>query len=527
MKKIISAFFVTAAFLMSTAFSCGDDNNDPIQFPEEQTLTIAAGQEETLNFHADEKWKLVSSAPWVKFIDAGMEVFDISGLPGDQSVKVKVLESGQGFTETEALIKLNMGGMEKVIAKVIRDAKAYSVKITDEEGNEVKELVITNSVYTVFHVNTNFEFTSNVLDQLDFMAAVAGEAGKDLKTGIMVKNDYITRPIAKTDNVNLEIYNSDEEVVASYPVIYKGVDESYIAIYSGSGDKWIENEMFQHVVSFDGKTFTSGLGKYDKMTGKIIEGSLSKTQESITLKVVARNDAYKFIMFESDDNGKVVRPSSEWIHAVKETSDPQLVKITVDPSSVTKRTGAVIAVPEAVYNTVSQEITTGVYYQKVINKYNANILVEAFQMDDDAQELDLRNGLTWNRLYGYEKISEAVELSFCKEKFGTDNAFVTNVAYGSSLLIFTRYHESSIDKPNVFDGYEIYNTDGTLAKDLMDSKKSEYSLWDDWFMCYVNVKSAGLTRDMYVVLKTKTPTDDSEKVQEKVQEKVLKVVVFR
>lgn len=523
MKKIISAFFVTAAFLMSTAFSCGDDNNDPIQFPEEQTLTIAAGQEETLNFHADEKWKLVSSAPWVKFIDAGMEVFDISGLPGDQSVKVKVLESGQGFTETEARIKLNMGGMEKVIAKVIRDAKAYSVKITDEEGNEVKELVITNSVYTVFHVNTNFEFTSNVLDQLDFMAAVAGEAGKDLKTGIMVKNDYITRPIAKTDNVNLEIYNSDEKVVASYPVIYKGVDESYIGIYSGSGDKWIENEMFQHVVSFDGKTFTSGLGKYDMMTGTIIEGSLSKTQESITLKVVARNDAYKFIMFESDDNGKVVRPSSEWIHAVKETSDPQLVKITVDPSSEAKRTGAVIAVPEAVYNTVSQEITTGVYYQKVINKYNANILVEAFQMDDEAQELDLRNGLTWNRLYGYEKISEAAELSFCKEKFGTDNAFVANVAYGTSLLIFTRYHESSIDKPDVFDGYEIYNTDGTLAKDLMDKKKSEYSLWDDWFMCYVNVKSAGLTRDMYVVLKTKTPTDDSEKVQEK----VLKVVVFR
>ncbi len=523
MKKIISAFFVTAAFLMSTAFSCGDDNNESIQFPEEQTLTIAASQEETLNFHAVEKWKLVSSAPWVKFIDANMEVFDISGLPGDQSVKVKVLESGQGFTETEAQIKLNMGGMEKVIAKVIRGAKAYSVKITDEEGNEVKELVITNSVYTVFHVNTNFEFTSNVLDQLDFMAAVAGEAGKDLKTGIMVKNDYITRPIEKADDVNLEIYNGAKEVVASYPILYKGVDESYIGIYSGSGNKWIENEMFQHVVSFDGKTFTSGLGKYDKMTGKIIEGSLSKTDESITLKVVARNDAYKFIMFESDDNGKVVRPSSEWIHAVKETSDPQLVKITVDPSSVTKRTGAVIAVPEAVYNTVNQEITTGIYYQKVVDKYKANILVEAFQMDDAAQELDLRNGLTWNRLYGYEKISDAVELSFCKEKFGTDNAFVANVAYGTSLLIFTRYHESSIDKPNVFDGYEIYNTDGTLAKDLMDKTKSEYSLWDDWFMCYVNVKSVGLTRDMYVKLKTKTPAADSENVQEK----VLKVVVFR
>ena len=413
--------------------------------------------------------------------------------------------------------------MEKVIAKVIRGAKSYSVKITDEEGNEVKELVITNSVYTVFQVKTNFEFTSNVLDQLDFMAAVAGEAGKDLKTGIMVKNDYITRPIEKADNVNLEIYNGAKEVVASYPILYKGVDESYISIYTGSADKWVENEIYQHVVSFDGKTFTSGLGRYDKMTGKIIEGSLLKTQESITLKVVARNDAYKFIMFESDNNGKVVRPSSEWIHAVKETSDPQMVKITVDPSSVTKRTGAVIAVPEAVYNTVNQEITTGAYYQKMINKYKANILVEAFQMDDDAQELDLRNGLTWNRLYGYEKISDAVELSFCKEKFGTDNAFVANVAYGTSLLIFTRYHESSIDRPNVFDGYEIYNTDGTLAKDLMDKTKSEYSLWDDWFMCYVNVKSAGLTRDMYVKLKTKTSAEGSDKVQEK----VLKVVVFR
>lgn len=523
MKKIISAFLVTAAFLMSTAFSCGENNDDVLTFPEEQTLTIAAGQTRALEFYAGQKWKLVSSAPWVKFVDAGMEVFDISGLPGDQSVHVRVLESGQGFIETEAQIKLNMGGMEKVIARVVREGKSHSVTITDENGKEVTALVITNSVYTVFNVRTNFEFTSNVLDQLDFMAAVAGEAGKELKTGIMVKNDYITRPISKSDNVNLEIYDDKKEVIASYPIIYKGVDESYISIQAKTNTGWNENELYQQVVSFDGKTFTSGLGKYDKITGKPIEGSLMKTTECVSLKVVARNDAYKFIMFETDKNGKVVRPSSEWIHAEKDASNPQLAKITVDPSSVPSRVGAIIAVPEAVYDKVNKDIAAGTYYQKMMNKYSANILIEAFQMDDESRELDLRNGLTWNRLYGYEKITDSEELAFCREHFGTDNAFVSNVAYGTSLLIFTRYNEASIDKQSIFDGYEIYNTDGTYAKDLMDKSKSEYSLWEDWFMCYVNVKSAGLVRDIFVKLKTKTPAGGSEKMPEK----VLKVVVFR
>lgn len=524
MKKFLSTFAVAAAFIMSTAFSCGNEGDGPVTFPEKQTLVVEAGQESVLNFHADERWKIVSSAPWVKFIDGGMEVFDMSGEAGDQSVRVKVLDDGQGFEETDAEIKLNMAGTEKVIAEVRRGGKSYSVTVTDEDGNEVKELVITNTVYTVFHVKANFEFTSNALAQLDFMKTVAGEAEDDLKTGIMVKDEYITRPIAESDNVNLEIYNSDKEVVASYPIIYEGVDDSYISVQSRIGTKWDDNELYQQTVSADGRTFTCGFGKYDKVTGKPVDGTFTEKTGSVTLKVTVRNDAFRFIMLEADGNGQVSRPASAWIHAAADASDPKLVNVTVDPAGdVSRRTGAILAVPEAVFSTVDNDVATGAGYQTILSRYRANILIEAFQMDAMSQELDLRDGRTWSRLYGYGRITDALELAFCKEKFGTDNAFVTNVNAGTPLLIFTQYHESSIDRPDVFDGYEIYKTDGTLDKDMMDIKKSEYNLWDDWFMCYVNVKELGSRSEMYVKLKTKTPADGSERQPEK----VLKVIVGR
>ena len=76
MKNRYLAFF----FVFLLLFSCGkvQEQSKPT-FPEMRQTTIAGSGNYTLEFHADMPWMLLSSAPWVSFVDNGMKVYDISG----------------------------------------------------------------------------------------------------------------------------------------------------------------------------------------------------------------------------------------------------------------------------------------------------------------------------------------------------------------------------------------------------------------------------------------------------------------
>lgn len=509
MKKICSRLFLAVALMMSTfVASCSSSNdpqNEPQSFPEELSLNIDAGQDYQLSFNAYANWKLTSTTTWCKIVDKGVEVYDVSGTSGKQSVTIRITDDGQTFEESKAELKLNMGGTEKRIATIIRNAKNYNVQILDADGNELKELVISNSEYTTFTVKTNFEYTTNEIQQVEFNKVPAGEGNKELVTGAIIKDNYLTHPITKADGINLTFINVKGDVIATYPIIYNGIDENFIKVK--------DNDVYQWLVSLDGKTFQQGFGKYDPVT-KTTSGTTSVSSQ-ISYSVVALNDKYKFIFIEADEQGNINRPSNEWIHATQDTKDAGKVNVTAD-ASTSYRTGCVLVFSDAAYNKANSDIQTGGNYQKIKNAYKNNILTELSQQDDNAP-FDIRDGVNdWNRLHTYTLSTDKSDL---KESFNvnTDKVYVMYANVGTSLIIFPKYRETSKENKTVYKSYAIFKTDGTEDSEMMDIKNNltEETFYDDWYMFYVNIRRVPENRDaFYVVFYTADGTN----------EKVLKVV---
>ncbi len=510
MKKIYSQLFLSVALMMSTVVaSCSSSNDNPQEetpsFPEEQTLSIDAGKDYQLSFSAYTNWKLTSTTTWCKIVDKGVEVYDVSGSKGNQSITIRVTDDGQTFEESKAELKLNMGGTEKVIATVVRNAKSYQVQILDAEGKELKELVISNSDYTTFTVKTNFEYTTNEIQQVDFKKVPAGEGNQELVTGAMIKDSYLTHPITKDDGVNLTFINIKGDVIATYPIIYNGIDENFIKVK--------DNDVYQWQVSLNGKTYQQGFGKYDPVT-KTTSGTTS-VSDQLSYNVVALNDKYKFIFIEADEQGNVNRPSNEWIHATQDTKDAGKVIVTTD-ASTSYRTGCILVFSDAAYNKANSDIQKGGNYQKIKNTYKNNILTELSQQDDNAP-FDIRDGINdWNRLHGYTLSTDKSDL---KESFNvnTDKVYVMYANVGTSLIIFPQYRETDKEKKSVYKSYAIFKTDGTEDSEMMDIKNNltEETFFDDWYMFYVNIRRVPENRDaFYVVFYTADGTN----------EKVLKVV---
>lgn len=513
---LLSAILVSAIALSSSCSSKSDDQKtDTPSFPEEQTLNVQAGNQQVYSFHANMNWKLSTSTPWCKIIDNGMEVYDISGTTGNQNVTILVTDDGQGFSEDEAELKLTMGGTSKTVAKIRRAAKEYEVHLLDVNGNELNELAITHSTYTVFYVTTNFEYATTSDDKIDFQDAVAGEAGKKLVTGAMIKDDYLTRPITKNDNVQLTFYNTNGDKIVSYPITYEGIDNTFVKVK--------DNDSYQWQLSLDGKTFRNGLGKYD-LSGNIQSGSYEEKKDQLTYSVLVLNDKYKYMFIQVDGKGKVSRPSSEWIHTTQDTTNPIQSVVTAD-ASTSYRTGCILVFPEAAYNTANADIQEGNDYQAIKEKYKANILTELVQQDANI-EFDIRDGVNdWNRLNGYTKVTDQSELDFCKTHFSLTNVFTTYVSAKSSLIIFPMYHETSKDSKSVYKSYGIYKTDGSLDTDMTpsvdDTQNNKYSeeVFDDegFMMWYVNIRNFSHKDAFYVVFRTQNGTN----------EKVLKVIVMK
>lgn len=511
----VSAIVAAAAIVASCSGKNSGESNS-IEFPEMQTLSVQPDQEQTLSFNAGASWQLTSSALWLKFVDSGIELYDISGKAGSQSVTLRVKSDGQGFDSDRAEVTLSMGGTKKVIAEVIREAKSYAVKITDLEGNELKEINISYDDYSYFRVETNFEYTTEEIDEVDFKTPVTGESGKVLETGAMILEDYITHPITKDDNVNLVFYNSEKEAVASYPIIYKGIDDTFIRVKERSGTGWEMSTLYQYELSLDGKTFRSGLGKYN-YGGSIVDGSFNEVSGSVQYKVIALNDSFKFITIEADEKGEIVRPATEWLHGTVDSSNPMLVNITAD-ASTKMRTGCIFAVPDGTYQTINSELKNGANYQTLKIKYRDNLILEACQQDHSALLFDIRDcQRDWNRLHSYTVVTDASELSFCKTNFGVETVAQIYINVNTSVMICPLYMETNKEEKTNYKSYMIYKTDGTEDEDLMVSGKgSEETYYDDWYMYYVNVHPIPATKDaFYVVFRTQSGDN----------EKALKVIV--
>ena len=529
--KVMKYRYLAFFFVFLLLFSCGkvQEQSKPT-FPEMRQTTIAGSGNYTLEFHADMPWMLLSSAPWVSFVDNGMKVYDISGYAGDVKVEVEISDNGQTFEDEQTVVNLRMGSYTEGILTITRTAREHLVILKNAEGKEVEHLEITYDDFTTYSVKANFEFLSELPSQVEFSTNIAGHSLVERSFEARIKESHLTKPLSAEDGVSLKITTEDGRIIREYPVIYKGIDDKFIRINAFDGSKWYENDLYQSVVYPDGVKFRGGSpagGKYDK-DGNEEEGSFYYFNDYAELQVIALNDRFRFVSFDSDLKGDIILNSASWMHAAVQTDDPRIVHISADPSEE-YRIGCMLAVPDGLYDSVLEQIKEGANYQKVKAALKSMILAEFVQCEPDGLDLDLRDGVNnWNRLHGYRThTSETAEgakliddanyfLNYDKPESypRLTKAYEVWINAGTSVIAFPMYREDSLGSYTesgtsaIFRGYTIYDSKWQEDKEMMNVG-SYAGMWDDWYMYYVNILSLPSDRDyVYVIFRSKDGKDD-------------------
>ena len=111
MKKLNEWLMMSLLALLLGTSACsagGEEEEAPAvpTFPTSQTFNVSANSEQIFSFTANMDWKLSSNKTWCTLASSVMEGQNISGQAGSQSVKIKISDEGQDFTETKATITL-------------------------------------------------------------------------------------------------------------------------------------------------------------------------------------------------------------------------------------------------------------------------------------------------------------------------------------------------------------------------------------------------------------------------------------
>lgn len=129
-------FALLAGMAAMSACSSDGDNDKPKapEFPEKQTVEIAAGETQTLTFKADADWKLTVDKTWCRFMDGAVETAQLQGKAGNQTVEVMVKDLNQDFDAATAKIDLSMGSMSRTIFEITRPGMVREVKMYEKTG---------------------------------------------------------------------------------------------------------------------------------------------------------------------------------------------------------------------------------------------------------------------------------------------------------------------------------------------------------------------------------------------------------
>lgn len=321
-----NAFAVLAGFTLLTACS-SDDNGEnytaPV-FPEMKAETIAAGEAKELTFKANTVWKLVSDKTWCQFDDNGVTTSQLSGQPGDITVKVTVKEQGQDFTDAKAKLDLTMGSQTQTLFEITRPAMERSVKMYKKPWGENPVLEEIGEVQLTYHKTENWDlrvgFTANfdwkVLSaseglSLEFIAGKAGQTTEDsdFKT-TTVSINYDKIPYALAADAAIVISDLDGKNTFSFPVKYAGMDEEELH-FEYATPNFISNPSSGHTVTMD----ASG-----KLYMSTMVGTELTEETSATFSVQAKEMEYSTVIVELVDmmrmgqlTARPVDPESSWV----------------------------------------------------------------------------------------------------------------------------------------------------------------------------------------------------------------------
>lgn len=301
------AFAAAVAAMASCTKDATEEEPAPV-FPQLQSVTIQAGDQQSLNFTADKDWKLsIDKTTWCTFLDGEVETAQLSGLKGEVSVTVLVKDNGLDFNSDVAKLDLTLGNKTETIFEITRPGKAREVKlyaaVGDGELTEVEKLEFKWNVpewgdpymdQMKFAVVANYNWTVATPEKFTFsdkswneIPGVTGKAGVGLEdegfslTYIKVNEDANAYEI----NGKLVVTDTEGKNPVEFDIVYPGYPENKVAIEPAS-----LLGMFGMNFSIDGFVINKGFDQEEVTTDKEVNVSVKAKNMEYSVYKIANND---------------------------------------------------------------------------------------------------------------------------------------------------------------------------------------------------------------------------------------------
>lgn len=348
------AFAAAVAAMASCTKDATEEEPAPV-FPQLQSVTIQAGDQQSLNFTADKDWKLsIDKTTWCTFLDGEVETAQLSGLKGEVTVTVLVKDNGLDFNSDVAKLDLTLGNKTETIFEITRPGKAREVKlyaaVGDGELTEVEKLEFKWNVpewgdpymdQMKFAVVANYDWAVATPEKCTFsdkswneIPGVTGKAGVGLEdegfslTYIKVNEDANAYEI----NGKLVVTDTEGKNPVEFDIVYPGYPETKVAIEPAS-----LLGMFGMNFSIDGFVINKGFDQEEVTTDKEVNVSVKAKNMEYSVYKIANNEG-KAVELGADSWLKISddKKGGLKVSATQNTGGDREVYILVLPTALVK-----------------------------------------------------------------------------------------------------------------------------------------------------------------------------------------------
>ena len=345
------AFAAAVAAMASCTKDATEEEPAPV-FPQLQSVTIQAGDQQSLNFTADKDWKLsIDKTTWCTFLDGEVETAQLSGLKGEVSVTVLVKDNGLDFNSDVAKLDLTLGNKTETIFEITRPGKAREVKlyaaVGDGELTEVEKLEFKWNVpewgdpymdQMKFAVVANYDWAVATPEKCTFsdkswneIPGVTGNAGVGPEdegfslTYIKVNEDANAYEI----NGKLVVTDTEGKNPVEFDIVYPGYPENKVAIEPAS-----LLGMFGMNFNIDGFVIN-----------KNFDQEVVTTDKEVNVSVKARNMEYSVYQIANIDKKAVELSADSWL---KISDDKKgVLKVSATQNTTGDREAYILVLPKA------------------------------------------------------------------------------------------------------------------------------------------------------------------------------------
>ena len=395
MKTLCKGWLFIGLLMAFCLVACSDDDDNAVTpiFPEKQNLICNSNDTREFTFTANTNWSLASSAIWCKFkTDDDLGEFVLSGTAGTQTVTLVITNDNMQVGDVSvAKLELTMGGQTIVIGEVTRSKVDYELKIYDKEGNDITKdgvLKVGYQEYVHFDVEANFRFAATNLPgwvELDG-GSLVGPVNKKVRGGLrIIENESREKyPVLASDENVITFSDEEGRAFHSIKLVYEGMTPGVMELKRPSSN------MYDWVVSLDGKSFTQGSGG---VAGTGSSTTSFKNRLPFTVKTLEDKYHVVFVAKGASNNNLYVEGvddewvSEKWMSCEDEKKNGN-ISLIVDPFTPIpgyseEKVGYVLVFSEMEYNSIKDDLeNTIIDGSNLVYKYEqANLLLQFTQKE--------------------------------------------------------------------------------------------------------------------------------------------------